>query len=52
MIKRLFITMLVAVAAIAAYAQYDFIRPVKDSIPGGYNCQCFHFLCCKSTNYK
>lgn len=37
MIKRLFITMLVAVAAIAAYAQYDFIRPVKDSIPGGYN---------------
>ena len=37
MIKSLFITMLVAVAAIAAYAQYDFIRPVKDSIPGGYN---------------
>ena len=29
--------MLVAVAAIAAYAQYDFIRPVRDSIPGGYN---------------
>ena len=36
--KKLLITLLLAAGTIhGAFAQYDFLRPVKDSIPGGYN---------------
>ena len=36
--KRLLLSLVIAIAATqAAFAQYDFLRPVKDSIPGGYD---------------
>ena len=36
--KKLVLTLLLAASAVqGAFAQYDFLRPVKDSIPGGYD---------------
>ena len=36
-IRTLFIMACLLACHINTYAQYDFLRPVKDSIPGGYN---------------
>lgn len=36
--KKLVLTLLFAASVVhCAFAQYDFLRPVKDSIPGGYD---------------
>lgn len=35
--RKLFALILLMLAVVRADAQYDFLRPVKDSIPGGYN---------------
>lgn len=35
--KRLLFFLLAVISAVNMKAQYDFLRPVKDSIPGGYN---------------
>lgn len=35
--RRFFFLLSALCAAQSAFAQYDFLRPVKDSIPGGYN---------------
>ena len=35
--KRLFFVLLLFMSVLCSKAQYDFLRPVKDSIPGGYN---------------
>lgn len=36
--KKLLLTLLLAASAVqGTFAQYDFLRPVKDSIPGGYD---------------
>lgn len=37
MLKRIFISIFVTLLALCANAQYDFVRPVKDFIPGGYD---------------
>jgi hypothetical protein len=36
-IKRMLAVCTLLLMLTTARAQYDFIRPVKDSIPGGYN---------------
>lgn len=36
-VKRMLLVCTLLLTLMAAHAQYDFIRPVKDSIPGGYN---------------
>ncbi len=35
--KKFVLVFLLAISAVMARAQYDFLRPVKDSIPNGYN---------------
>ena len=36
--KKLFLILSIAINALqCSFAQYDFLRPVKDSIPNGYN---------------
>lgn len=37
LVRNIFICMTLLLASVKANAQYDFIRPVKDAIPGGYN---------------
>ncbi len=37
MMKRLLLLFYVVVSCLTVSAQYDFLRPVKDSIPGGYD---------------
>ena len=37
MIKKLLMMMMAMACTMSAYAQYDFLRPVKDATPGGYD---------------
>lgn len=37
MLKRLTLTIALCLTTLLTWAQHDFIRPVKDAIPGGYN---------------